>query len=222
MAIDMAFILQRFFDILLKKVGISTTCSVLCVTFLCQGFEIGEDLHSTHAMQISARLERIVRMQWDPSFEYDVLPFVRQLSNLWFNYLYSLNLKMSRVHAAEHRVYKILESISKYRGYGPAEMLQGMIPFYSIGPDRGNRVYKYHIVIMFPQLSARAIVHCTGYASLVGVLTVGHELDDLVRQMALTYINVRSLPSQLFFGPLPLACTAGGGRTNRRYKRRAL
>jgi len=60
----------------------------------CQGSENNEDLHSTHAMQISQRLEGIVRM-WDPSFEYDPgeNPFVRQLLNLWFNYLFSLELE---------------------------------------------------------------------------------------------------------------------------------
>jgi hypothetical protein len=57
---------------------------------------------------------------------------------------------MSRVYAAEYCVYKILESILKHRGYGSlVEMLQGMIPFYSIGSMVGKRVFKYHIVITY-------------------------------------------------------------------------
>ncbi len=53
------------------------------MTFLHQGFKNAEDLHFTHAMQISEHLARVVRT-WDPSFEYDALgnPFVSQLSNL--------------------------------------------------------------------------------------------------------------------------------------------
>ncbi len=140
-------------------------------------------------------------------------------SVVWLGTYFPLNLKMSRVYAAEYCVYKILESISKHRGYGSVEMLQGMIPFYSIGSMVGKRVFKYHIAIMFPQLSARAIYHSTGYASLVGFLTIGNELDDFVRQMALTYINVRSFPSQIF-GPLPLGCAARR-KTNTCYKLRA-
>ena len=71
------------------------------------------------------------------------------------------------------------------------------------GPNEGRRVFKYHVVIMFPQLPAKAIYHCSGYASLVGSLTVGNELDDLVRQIALTYINVRN-PLKKFLAPYDL------------------
>jgi hypothetical protein len=77
-------------------------------------------------------------------------------------------------------------------------MLQAMIRLYK-GPTDNARVVKYHIVILFPQLSAEEITSCTKCARLVGSLTVGNELDDLVHQTVLAYVKARNFPSSLFF-----------------------
>ncbi len=45
---------------------------------------------------------------------------------------------------------------------------------------------------------------CIECAPLVGSLTVGNELDDLVRYTVLAYIKVRSFLSQCFFVPYHL------------------
>jgi hypothetical protein len=73
-----------------------------------------------------------------------------------------------------------------------------MIRLYK-GPTDNARVVKYHIVIFFPQLSAEEITSCTKCARLVGSLTVGNELDDLVHQTVLAYVKARGFPSFLFF-----------------------
>ncbi len=102
---------------------------------------------------------------------------------------------MSRIYAAEFRVYKVLESISNHHEYPSVQMLLAVI-----NRHKGDtRVLKYHIVNLFPQLSAKEIEFCTHCASSVGSLTVGNELDDIVGQTIREYINVRGIPSQIFF-----------------------
>jgi hypothetical protein len=75
-------------------------------------------------------------------------------------------------------------------------------------PTDDTHVLKYLILILFPQLPAKKIKLCTKCAPLVGSLTVGNELDDLVHQTVLAYINVRSFRILFFIGSLPLDCTA--------------
>ncbi len=108
-------------------------------------------------------------------------------------------------------VYKILETILKYSGYGSVELLRAMVCLYELeGPADGPCVFKYHAVILFPQLSAEEIESCTKYAPLVGFLSVGNELDDLVRQIVLAYITVCNFPFLFLLAPYTLGCIAHG------------
>ena len=105
--------------------------------------------------------------------------------------------------------HKILETILKYSGYGSVELLRVMIRLHELErPADGPCVFKYHAVILSPQLSAEEIESCTKYAPLVGFLSVGNELDDLVRQTVLAYITVCNFPSLFLLAPYTLGCIA--------------
>ena len=107
-------------------------------------------------------------------------------------------MKKSPTYAAKYCVYRILEFISIHRGYRSVEVLQEVVYYTYTGRTDDTDFLKYHIVILFPQLSAEAIERCTECASLVGSLTDGNELDEIVRQTVLAYLNVRRLPSLAF------------------------
>ncbi len=104
------------------------------------------------------------------------------------------------MYATEHHFYKTLAKMSEhrypYRNVSwPEITLKWLVDLLLDHRTTDRRLLKHYIVILFPQLDATTIKSCTVFASYVGYLTVGDELDDLVRQAVPTYINVRSVGS---------------------------
>lgn len=101
------------------------------------------------------------------------------------------------MYATEHHFYKTLAKMSEhrypYRNVSWAEItlkwLIDLLLDHRQTTDKG-RLLKHYIVILFPQLDATTIKSCTVFASYVGYLTAGDELDELVLQAVPTYINV--------------------------------
>jgi len=89
-------------------------------------------------------------------------------------------------------------------------VLQEVVYYAHTGRTGDTDFLKYYIVILFPQLPAEAIESCTQCAPLVGSLTDGNELDDLVRQTVLAYLNVRRLPPIFLIPYHSVVCAARG------------
>ncbi len=173
---------------------------MLSVTFLRQGIENAEELHFIHGMQIFVPLARILHWRNEP-YESGNSFVVRRLSNyVWHEYSFCLEVSCN---AIEHCVYKLLATFSNLREYDSVLFLRVIILFLS-GCMDNTRVLKHYIVILFPQLPVEEIKSCTECAPLVGSLTVRDELDRVVRQTVMAYINVSSFPSQFIFAPYRL------------------